>query len=174
MPARIVFAVAAAAAILVASSAWAGPKVGQVAKPFHILTYNNVKVTSDQLKGQVVLLNFWATWCAPCRNELVVFDRYIRQHPGTDLKIYAVDVDDEPYRGALKVVAEHAVFPLVRRISGGGFTEKSAVPTSFIIDRAGMVRYAEAGAFTEETLPLAVDPLLAEKAPAASPQVGAP
>jgi cytochrome c biogenesis protein CcmG/thiol:disulfide interchange protein DsbE len=54
--------------------------VGKPAPKFTITTWDNKQITSDDLKGKVVVLNYWATWCAPCRVELMSFYKYVKAH----------------------------------------------------------------------------------------------
>jgi thiol-disulfide isomerase/thioredoxin len=141
------------------------PHVGKTAPPFTITTFDNRKITSAELAGKVVVLNFWATWCAPCRVELPLLDAYVRRHPTDDLKLFAITTENSVPNAKLKPLASILSFPLAKSISGGGYGDLGAVPTNFVIDRAGVVRYAKAAAFDEETFNAVVAPLLAAPAP---------
>lgn len=161
----IVAVVLAAAAPLAAS---ASPiKVGQPAPPFSLTTYDGQHVTLDQLKGQVVILNFWATWCGPCRKELPLLDSYQRLGAKYGLRTFAVATEDSvpPYQ--LKPLQTALAIPLVRRMHGP-YADVGALPTNFIIDRSGIVRYAQAGAFELNDLNAVVIPLLNEHPPSAA------
>ena len=124
------------------------PAVGQAAPPFTLTTIDGTKITSDHLRGQVVILNYWATWCAPCRQELPLLDAY-----------YALQ-----QRHGLRVFAALHITP-VRRMTGP-YRDITGLPTNYVIDRAGRVRYAQAGAFTLDDLNRVIVPLLNEPAPA--------
>src|SRR5690349_13827306 len=89
---------ALSAAILLLGFVTAGPaaahlKPGDPAPPFKVTTFGGDTVSLDDLKGQVVVLNYWATWCGPCRVELPILNDYFRRHPRPDLKILAVTVE---------------------------------------------------------------------------------
>ena len=86
-------AVLACAAALAVGAAARADEVGKPAKPYKIYLLDKTAVSSDQLKGKVVVVNRWATWCTPCKAEMLVFEKYLRTHPGTDLKIYAVTTE---------------------------------------------------------------------------------
>ncbi|MDB5431631.1 MAG: hypothetical protein JWP35_2747 [Caulobacter sp.] len=144
--------------------------VGKAAPKFAVLTYDRQKITFDQVRGKVVILNYWATWCAPCRAEMVVMDRYMRAHPGNDLKIYAVATEESVPPEKLKPLASALAFPLVAKLFGSGYGIKDGVPTSYVIDRAGVIRHAKSGAFTDFSFNALITPLLAEPAPTDGPR----
>jgi peroxiredoxin len=142
------------------------PKVGKSAPPFTITTFDHRTITLADLAGKVVVLNFWATWCAPCRVELPMLDTYLRRHPSDDLKLFAVTTEGSVPDSKLKPLASVLSFPLATRISGPGYGPISgAVPSNFVIDREGVVRYAKSAAFTSQTFGSVVGPLLSEPAP---------
>lgn len=159
-------AAAAAIGLLFAGSAALGRlKSGQSAPPFTITTFDKAKTTSEQLRGQVVIINYWATWCEPCRKELPTLDAYNRRHAKDGLRVFAVAVEDSVPDYKLKPFASMLSFPLAHSIRGSGLGELEGVPTNYVIDRKGVVRWAQAGAFDQTTLDEVVGPLLAEPAP---------
>lgn len=154
-------------ACVVGGPALAAPvKVGDVAPPFTVTTFGGDTVSLEDLKGQVVVLNYWATWCGPCRVELPILNDYYRRHPRHDLRILAVTTEDSVPNSKLKPLAAQLNFPLIAKLKGRGYGPiGGAVPTSFVIDRAGVVRYARAGAFSAESFEDTVGPLLNEAPP---------
>ena len=175
-----ILGVALGALVLIFSAApavAARAKVGQPAPPFTVVTFGGDQVSLEDLRGQVVVLNYWATWCGPCRVELPVLNDYYRRHPRRDLKIFAITIDNTVSPTKLKPLAAQLTFPLIARLTGGGYgTVRGAVPTSYVIDRAGVVRYAQAGSFSAASFEKVVGPLLAEPpprrpSPAEGPQI---
>jgi cytochrome c biogenesis protein CcmG/thiol:disulfide interchange protein DsbE len=155
-----------ALALLLAAAPAHAAKVGKLAPKFVIVTYEGEQVPFESLRGKVVILNYWATWCAPCRNEIPEIDRFVRRHPGAPLAVYAVTLDNNVPYHRLRFLADTLKFPLVEKLKGSGYgTIKGAVPTNYVIDTAGVVRYAKAGAFTAAGLEALVAPMLAEPVP---------
>jgi cytochrome c biogenesis protein CcmG/thiol:disulfide interchange protein DsbE len=160
-------ALTGALGLAVAGTAARAADVGKPADDFTITLLDHSKVTSADLKGKVVVVNRWATWCTPCKAEMAAFENYYRTHPGTDLKIYAVTVELEYPARKLQPLQGILSYPLATSVSGRGYRQMTGVPTSYVIDRSGVVRYAAAGAFTLESFEAFITPLLKQPAPQA-------
>ncbi|MBB3695468.1 TlpA disulfide reductase family protein [Sphingomonas sp. BK580] len=159
------FTLSALASALLASSAGARElKVGQPAPPIELTLVDGSRTTLAEHRGEVVLLNFWATWCVPCRAELPLLDGYYRRARQHGLSVYAVATDGSAPLRQLKPVFAAMAIPAVRSIRGIS-AEMPAVPTNYIIDRAGVVRYAKAAALDLDDLNRELIPLLNEPAP---------
>ncbi|WP_010163494.1 TlpA family protein disulfide reductase [Sphingomonas sp. PAMC 26617] len=142
------------------------PKVGDDAPPFVLTLVDGSKVSSDQLRGQVIVLNFWATWCGPCKAELPLLDAYYDLQKSHGLKVYAIATEDSvPISQMKKLFAQLHISPA--RAVKGPYQTLGAVPTNYIIDRAGRVRYAKASAFGLDELNSELVPLLKERVPPA-------
>ena len=153
-------------ALIFSSPAEARVKVGQPAPPFTVTTFDGVTMSLADLKGQVVVLNYWATWCGPCRVELPILDDFYRSHSRPDLKILAIATEGSVPQSKLRPLASILSFPLIAKLKGSGYgLINRALPTSYVIDRAGVVRFAESGAFTAASLSRVISPLLAEPPP---------
>lgn len=145
-------------------------QVGQAAPDFQVTTFDLKTYDLAALRGQVILLNYWATWCAPCRAEMLVMDTYVRSHPtrAKDLRIFAVTTESSAPNYKLKPLADVLAFPLAKRLHGKGYgLIDGKLPTSFVIDRAGVVRHAAPGSFETEDFARLITPLLAEAPPSA-------
>ncbi|RKE50163.1 MULTISPECIES: TlpA disulfide reductase family protein [unclassified Sphingomonas] len=161
---RVLQGVIACALLMAASAAPAAVKIGEKAPPFELTLINGTKVRSADLHGQVVVLNFWATWCGPCKAELPLLDSYYRIRKDNGLRVFAVATEDSLPASRLKPLFAAMTIPSARRIKGP-FAVMGALPTNYIIDRAGVVRYAKAGAFDLNELNTLLVPLLREPAP---------
>ena len=160
-----ILAIAGTAGLALAGGGAQAADVGKPAPPYEILTFDKKTVKSTELQGKVVVINYWATWCTPCRAEMIAFDAYVRTHPNADLKVYSVTTEDSVPAYKLEKLASVLSFPLARHLYGRGYGVMKGVPTSYVIDRAGVIRHAAAGAFDERSFEAVVGPLLAQAAP---------
>lgn len=164
----IVLAVRLIVMVLVCQPALAragDPKIGQIAPNAQFTTVKGEKFDLAALRGNVVVINFWATWCGPCRRELPLLDAYYRAQKDHGLIVLAATTEDSvPDYQMQKLFAVLSITPL-HRLKGPYGPIHDAVPTNFVIDRAGVVRFAQAGAFTLDELNDVLVPLLKEPVP---------
>ena len=141
------------------------PKVGAPAPEFELKLIDDSRVRLSELRGQVVVLNFWATWCAPCKKELPLLDAFYRKLGRHGLKVYAITTESSLPIFKLKPLFEKMAIPSAKSVKGP-YGDVTAVPYNVVIDRAGQIRYAKAGAFDVAALNTIVIPLLNEPVPA--------
>jgi peroxiredoxin len=139
------------------------PVVGQSAPDFEVTTLDGKTLRLADFKGQVVVLNFWATWCEPCKKELPMLNVYYRMRQSAGLRVLAVTTEDSAPLSQLKPLAAALAIPMVRYFKGD-YGPLKGVPTNYVIDRNGVLRYAQAGALTLEDLNTVLVPLLSEPA----------
>jgi thiol-disulfide isomerase/thioredoxin len=120
-------------------------------------------------RGKVVIVNFWATWCGPCRAEMPLLNRFYLAHRGQGLALVGVSVDDRHDRKEVVDVMRQFAYPavLAATAKSNGFGPPPAVPMTWVIDAQGVVRARLVSAVTEQALEQAVLPLL--PAPARAP-----
>ena len=123
--------------------------VGKAAPGFSLVTLEGKKVSLAEYKGRPVLVNFWATWCGPCKLEMPWFEQFHKQYAGQGLEILGINEDPEVGKDVVaKTAAKTGVsYPIlfsddaVSRAYGG----IDYLPMSFYVDRNGVVAEATAG-----------------------------
>jgi thiol-disulfide isomerase/thioredoxin len=141
------------------SSAPAAPSTADIGQPAPPLKLPFVVGGTGDLdlaryRGQVVALNFWATWCVPCRAEMPALERAQQQYRDRGLVVLGVDFQeqDSEIQGFLQEVG--VTFPSAVDRTGEAARQWRAtgLPTTFLIDRDGIIRDVRVGAFTDEML----------------------
>ena len=120
---------------------------------------NGARVALDQLRGKVVVLNIWATWCVPCRAEVPLLNTYYRSHRTKGLVVIGIAVDPGKVAGD-QLVSAAIGYPQARHVHGRDLTVAS-VPTNYIIGRNGRLLRVEHQAFNARSIARLVGPLLA-------------
>ena len=141
--------------------------MGQPAPNAELVLADGKRMHLADLRGQVVVLNYWATWCVPCRTELPLLNGYFvaASKHGWPLKIFAVATEDSVPKYQLKKLFSVLSISPTDRIRGGPFADVDALPTNYVIDKSGVLRYAKAGAFELDDLNAILVPLMNEPAP---------
>jgi peroxiredoxin len=139
---------AAATVVLgLSAAAQAAPAVGSLAPDFTLRTVGGPNVRLGEQRGQVVLVNFWATWCGPCREEMPQLNRLYDKYRGAGLVMLGVNVDEDPAKAAEVAQKLGVHFPVLldsnKQVSSR--YELSAMPSTVLIDRDGKVRYLHKG-----------------------------
>ena len=131
---------------------------GQAAPAFALERYGGGKATLSELKGKVVMLDFWATWCPPCVDEMPSLVRLAREYESKGLVFVAASRDDPPdNKAAVGVFVARRVPDLG---SYAAFADDpvaaaykiQALPTLYFIDRQGRVLQAHSGSVSASTL----------------------
>jgi thiol-disulfide isomerase/thioredoxin len=118
-------------------------------------------------KGEVTLVHYWATWCAPCRIEMPVLDAYYRKHHGQGLEMLAISIDQGVSTRKLREATAAFAFP-VARVDDVKMPRRDipvALPVTRVYDRSGRLVFASKGdgrsTIDMATLERVVTPLLA-------------
>jgi len=144
-------------------------RTGEAAPPATLVTLDGTRISTAELRGEVVILTFWATWCTPCRAELPLLSDYLTRHGHDGLRILGFSLDTAEQLPEVRRVAQSLRFPvgLLGDSSAAGYGRIWRLPVSFTIDRAGVL--VEDGwkekqpSWTQERLERVVTPLLSRR-----------
>ena len=143
------------------------PMEGFLAPEFELTSLDDDTVTLSDLRGKVVLLNFWASWCPPCRSEMPAMQKIYTAFGPDEFVILAVNnLQQDGLAEAQKFIAErNLTFPTLLDTDGqvSAAYQIRSLPTSFFIDQEGLIREIVIGAMPEALLRTRVENLLMEK-----------
>jgi cytochrome c biogenesis protein CcmG/thiol:disulfide interchange protein DsbE len=114
----------------------------------NFLTLDGKEVKLSDYKGKVVLVNFWASWCPPCKEEMPILEKVYQKYNDKNFVILAVNMDTS--EGAMKEFLEknRYSFPIVR-IKGEAGLNIPGLPTSYLVDKDGSVKKIRLGVYRE-------------------------
>lgn len=130
------------AAGFIGANAFANP-----APDFTLQSSTGENVRLAEQRGQVVMLNFWASWCGPCRKEMPLLDEMSKRYSSAGFVLYGVNVEEDN-TDAKKLLKELGVtFPILfdTESKASSLYNVDAMPTTVVIDKKGVVRYVNRG-----------------------------
>ena len=132
------------------------PRAGFLAPDFTLQTLDGETVSLASLRGQAVLVNIWASWCAPCRAEMPAMQRVYEEYKDQGLVVLAVNSTVQDTAASAKAfIAEFGLtFPILLDVDGAatGLYQVHALPSSFFIGRDGIIVEVVIGGPMSETL----------------------
>lgn len=120
---------------------------GQPAPDFALKSSTGENLRLSEFRGDVVMINFWATWCGPCRQEMPLLDELYTRYERVGFNLLGVSIDDDSSR-AMAMIDELGVnFPVLfdARKEVSKMYDVGAMPVTVIVDRTGNVRYVHQG-----------------------------
>ena len=125
------------------------PTMGSVSPAFQLIDLNGNQITLSDYRGKVVLLNFWATWCAPCRVEMPAMETLYQDLQKEGLEVLAISIDPQgivvtrPFQEAMGLT-----FPILHdsEYRVGAAYGARTLPMTYLIDREGLIRQRIFGA----------------------------
>ena len=152
---------AAVAVLLMSANAGPAATGNDIINSFRFTLADGTVLTSANLRGRVVMVNFWASWCVPCRKELPLLNGYYRAHRAEGLVIIGVAADASE-DGRDRWLSPTIAFPQAARVGGPDY-RLPAIPMNYVIGRDGKVAYAKSGAFDRAKLDAVVGLLLRKR-----------
>jgi len=123
------------------------PAIGQKSPDFTLRSNVGKNLKLSELRGKVVMINFWATWCSPCRQEMPHFNRFYAQYTKAGFVMLGVNVDDNADKAKSMVQELKIAFPVVfdtgKHVSR--LYDVDAMPSTVLVDRDGTVRHIYRG-----------------------------
>ena len=133
--------------VFAAASLASSDLTGQVAPDFALKSSTGDNLRLSEYRGDVVMVNFWATWCGPCRQEMPLLDELYSRYERVGFSLLGVNIDDDS-RKAMNMVSELGVsFPVLfdARKEVSKLYKVEAMPVTVLIDREGTIRYVHHG-----------------------------
>jgi peroxiredoxin len=120
---------------------------GQEAPDFVLKSASGTNMRLSEYRGNVVMINFWATWCGPCRQEMPLLDDLYSRYERVGFSLLGVNIDDDSSR-AMQMAEELGVsFPVLfdERKEVSKLYQVEAMPVTVLVDREGKVRHVHLG-----------------------------
>ena len=140
-------------AVLILTAALAAPLAagtaldGKEAPDFALKSLGGENMRLSEYRGEVVMINFWATWCGPCRQEMPLLDELYNRYQRVGFQLLGVNIDDDPRRAMEMAESLGISFPVLfdDRKQVSELYRVEAMPVTVILDRQGVVRYTHYG-----------------------------
>ena len=133
--------------VFAASSLASSGLEGQEAPDFALKSSTGENLRLSEYRGDVVMINFWATWCGPCRQEMPLLDELYGRYQRVGFNLLGVNIDDDSRR-AMQMIDELGVsFPVLfdSRKEVSKLYDVEAMPVTVLVDREGTIRYIHHG-----------------------------
>ena len=120
----------------------ATPQMDEPAPPLVLSTLDGSTFDLGKLRGKVVMVNYWATWCAPCRKEMPKLDAFYKRYQSRGLEIVGISIDFDRDLEKVHKIARTVAYPtaVTKAITDDSFGVPKAVPITWIVDTGGTVR----------------------------------
>lgn len=143
-------------------------EAGDAAPQFNAKLFSGLQVNNASYSKKVILINFWASWCDPCRQELPALEQYQREHIKDAFKIITVSMDDKAdLSKAIKIMKDYGFDSTwIGQSDFRQFDRIWRIPLSYLIDKNGQIIkadwYQDNDGLTQQLLEKTINPLLSE------------
>lgn len=135
------------ASALLFSTTASALELGKPAPDFTLKSITGENLNLTEQRGKIIVINFWASWCGPCRKEMPVLEKFYAKYQDLGVSVWGVNVEQENQAGRDFLVDLNLTFPILFDATNtiSATYQVEAMPTTVIIDRDGLVRYAFKG-----------------------------
>lgn len=160
--ALIAYAVQSSSAETGAANTKYAPTKGYAAPIFRTVVLSGGETGLQDYAGDVVVVNFWATWCPPCKAEMPGINAFYEAYQDEDLVVLAVNAGEDETTVRPFIEASRFTFPVLLDPAGKivNLYRVRSFPTTLVIDRSGVIQYIHTGMISPEELKAVVTPLL--------------
>ncbi len=139
-----------------------GPKAGEPAPEFTLQTLDGTPTSLKDYRGQVVMVNFWATWCPPCRSEMPDMEQVYQEKKQDGFTVLAVNIQEARDPIALFVNRFGLTFPILMDVAGEVTQQYGiySLPSSYFIDREARIAEVNIGALSKAAIIKKVEAIL--------------
>jgi len=120
----------------------------RAAPGFSLKNQNDRTVSLDQFRGKVILVNFWATWCHGCKQEIPWYMEFAKKYQASGLVVIGISIDDDGWKSVKPFIEENKVnYPVVIGTEqlGNQYGGLGSMPVSVLVDRAGRIADSHSG-----------------------------
>jgi cytochrome c biogenesis protein CcmG, thiol:disulfide interchange protein DsbE len=128
--------------ILGCSPALAAPPIGSSAPSLVVTALDGQTFDFGKLHGKVVLVNYWATWCAPCKKEMPILDSFYRRYHERGLEVIGISADRPQDFAKMRKMSNSLAYPTatISQITDNGFGPPEGFPLTYVVDGRGIIR----------------------------------
>ena len=116
--------------------------IDKAAPPLVLTQLNGDKFDLGQMRGKVVLVHYWATWCAPCKRQMPLLDQFYRRYHAQGLDVIGISADRPQDFAKMRKMSNAMAYPTatMNQITDNGFGSPDGFPLTYVIDGSGVIR----------------------------------
>jgi peroxiredoxin len=133
--------------VFTASKSNAAQLINNPAPDFTLKSLSGQNVNLNEQRGKITVINFWASWCGPCRKEMPILQRFHDKYTDLGVQVWGVNVEQENQAGRDFISKINVNFPILfdEKNTLSALYQVDAMPTTVVVDRSGLIRYVFRG-----------------------------